>query len=59
MPKANQRVREELAKQNMYLWELAVLLGVSEPTITRMMRKELPEQRQNELVELIKKGGKS
>ena len=51
----NIAVRTALLENDMYLWQLAGLLEVSETTMTRMMRKELPEERQNELVELIKR----
>ena len=54
----NKRVRDELVKNQMFLWELAKLIGVSEATITRMMREELPDARQDELIELIRKGAK-
>lgn len=54
--KRNIAIRNALAKKNMTQWELAVLLGVSEPTITRWMRQELPEERQREIIALIEKG---
>lgn len=50
----NQRVREELKKRNMYLWELGVLLGISESTITRLMRTELPDDEQDKLITTIR-----
>lgn len=53
---ANKRVRDELMRCDMYLWELASLLNVSEATVTRMMRKELPAEYQDELIDLIRKG---
>jgi len=59
MQQKNTRVRNALKEQNMYLWELAQLLGVSEATITRKMRTELPEDEQNNLIEFIKKEGKN
>lgn len=55
----NKRLRKELIKNRMFLWELAKLMGVSESTITRMMRDELPEARQDELIDLIRKGANS
>lgn len=55
---ANRRVRDELVKNSMFLWELAKLIDVSEATITRMMREELPVDRQDELIDLIRKGAK-
>lgn len=55
---ANRRVRDELVKNSMFLWELAKMIDVSEATITRMMREELPVDRQDELIDLIRKGAK-
>lgn len=52
----NKTIREALKKNSMFQWELAELMGVTEATITRWMRKELPEETQREMVELIEKG---
>ena len=52
----NKRVRDELIRNGMFLWKLAKLMGVSEASVTRMMREELPEDRQDELIDLIRKG---
>ena len=57
--KANMSIRNALAERKMPLWQLAVLAGVSEPTIVRWMRTELPEERQKELIALIEKGEKA
>ena len=54
----NKRIREELVRNQMFLWELAKMIGVSESTMTRMMREELPDARQDELIDLIRKGAK-
>lgn len=51
----NQLVRDELAKHGLFLWQLGKIINVSESTITRMMREELPEDEQRKLVELIRK----
>lgn len=37
----NERIRKELKKDGVYLWEVAKALNVSESTITRKMRSEL------------------
>lgn len=43
-----------VAKQNgVYLYAIADKLGVSEPTMTRLMRRELPEEKKTQLKELI------
>lgn len=55
--KNNAAIREALAQKNMTQWQLAILLGISEPTLTRWLRQELPEERKNKILELIKNGG--
>ena len=52
----NKRVRDELIRNGMFLWKLAKLMDVSEASVTRMMREELPADRQDELIDLIRKG---
>lgn len=45
--KANQEVREALQNKGMKQWELADMLGISEFTLTRWLRKELTEEKKN------------
>ena len=52
--KANFEVRKALQEKNMKQWELADLLGISEFTLTRWLRKELTEERKNVLLKAIK-----
>jgi len=56
MSKTNEKVRAELKKNGMFQWQLAKLLGISEPTFTRKMREELPEEEQDRLVSIIRGG---
>lgn len=51
--KANQEVREALQNKGMKQWELADLLGVSEFTLTRWLRKELTEDKKKQLLKAI------
>lgn len=51
--KANQEVREALQNKGMKQWELAELLGVSEFTLTRWLRKELTEDKKKQLLKAI------
>ncbi|MCR5235529.1 MAG: hypothetical protein K6E53_16740 [Lachnospiraceae bacterium] len=53
----NKAIRDALAKQGLFLYQLGKILNVSEATVTRMMREELPEPEQRRIVNLIKKGG--
>ena len=51
----NEKIREALSQNRMYAYELATLLGISEATFGRMMRKELPDEEQKRIVELIER----
>ena len=55
MKKANQDIRDYAAQKGVYFWEIAMQLGVSEPTMTRWMRVELPEDKRREIVQIIEK----
>ena len=44
---------------NMKNWELAKKMGVSEFTLSRKLREELPEEDQDELVRIIEEEGRS
>lgn len=51
----NKLIRNALSATNMKQWQLGALMGVSEATIYRMLREELPEDKQKEIVERIRK----
>lgn len=51
--KANQEVREALQNKGMKQWELADMLGISEFTLTRWLRKELTEDKKELLLRAI------
>ena len=53
MKKANQDIRDYAAQKGVYFWEIALKLGVSEPTMTRWMRVELPEDKRREIEWII------
>lgn len=54
MKKTNYIVRRALFDTGLYLYELGDLLGKSVPTMTRYMRKEQPEEVQEEWARLIR-----
>lgn len=54
---ANERVKKTLKDHGLRQWQLAIILGVSEQTIYRKLRVELPEEEQNKLISLIVRGG--
>lgn len=49
----NLEIREALRKKRMYHWELAELLGITEFTLSRKLRCELPEEEKNKILKLI------
>lgn len=49
----NDSIRAILKQENLKLWQLADMLGVSEATITRMMRHEVSDEKFDEIVKLI------
>ena len=53
MQKANQDIRDYAAKRGVYCWEIAMKLGISEPTITRWMRVELSADKRREIEQVI------
>lgn len=57
---ANQQLRLAARGAGVPLWRIAQELGISEPTITRKLRVELPEAEQQRILEIIdrlKEGG--
>ena len=50
----NNDLRETARKSNVTLWQIADKLRVSEPTMTRKLRHELPEEEKQKLLETIK-----
>ena len=52
--KANNKIREELKKNKVFQWQLADRLEISEPTLTRLLRHELPDEKQEELIGKIR-----
>ncbi len=53
---ANEAVRKALKENHMRQWQLAVLLGVSEQTMYRKLRTDLPEEEQKKMIGLINNG---
>ena len=52
----NMKVRIAMMENQFTQWKLARLLGVSESTVNRMIREELPEEEQDRIVALINEG---
>ena len=49
----NQEIRKALRKKGLYLWNLADVLGVSEATMTRKLRKELSKEEKVRILKII------
>ena len=51
---ANKKIRQALFDTGIRHYQLAKALGISENTLGRMLRQELPDEKQEELLKLIK-----
>lgn len=49
----NLDIREETKKAGVYLWEIAEYCGISEFTLTRKLRHELPDDQKRKLLQAI------
>ena len=58
MRKANMKIRVAMMEKNLRQWELARLLGVSESTVWRMLREELPKEEQDAIITKIEEASK-
>lgn len=54
----NLKVRRALENAKMYQWELAEVLEISEYTLCKRLRKELPDSEQEKLISIIEKNKK-
>lgn len=50
---ANQDLRNAARDAGVPLWAIADVLHISEPTMTRKLRRELPEKEKQQLLEII------
>lgn len=51
----NMLIRQTLRLYGTPLWKLGRILGISESSVTRLMRDELPEEEQVRIISLIEK----
>lgn len=54
MIKSNSKVRNALKETGMKQWYLAELMGVSDQTLCRRLRAELPEEEQERIINIIR-----
>lgn len=53
-PRANIRIREAMTESGLRYWQLADLIGIGNSTLTIWMRHEMPEEKQEMIIQLIK-----
>ena len=53
--KANMDIREKAKAAGIPLWRVAEALGISEPTIIRVLRHELPETEKTQVLNIVAK----
>jgi len=49
----NVAIREQAKSNGVRFWEIAEVMGVSEATVTRMLRRELPETEQRKILKIV------
>lgn len=50
---ANQDIRKAIKNADLKHWEVAELIGFSETTLVRKLRKELPEEEKKNILKII------
>ena len=53
MIQANQKIRRTAAVAGVKLWCIADRLGYADSTFSRLLRKELPEDKQAQIMQII------
>lgn len=53
----NIKIRKALKDYGVRYWELARLMGISDGTLCRRLRDEIPAEEQDQIVELIRQHG--
>ena len=51
----NLLIREAAAKARVMMWEIAAELGITDFTFSRRLRKELPEDEQRRILDIIQR----
>lgn len=53
---SNLEIKREIKKANLKHWQVAEMLGISEYTLSRRMRKELSDEMKQKIMGVIKNG---
>ena len=51
---SNEIIRRAVQEAGVKLWQIADKLGMNDGNFSRMLRKELPEEKQKEILEIIR-----
>lgn len=51
----NGDIREAAKKSGVHLWQVADVYGINDGNFSRKLRKELPEEEKNKIMEIIAK----
>lgn len=52
----NLEIRQAMKEKRLFNYEVAEMLGISEFTLSRKLRKELPEDEKERILDVIRKG---
>lgn len=52
---SNSDIRERIKSAGIYQWQLADQMNISETTLCRMLRKELPDDKREKVLEAIER----
>lgn len=51
----NIQIRKEIFSYNLKKWKIAELLGITDSTFSKMLRKELSKEQKNKVLAIIEK----
>lgn len=51
----NLDIRKQMKENNIRQWQVAEQMGISEFTLSRKLRKELPQEQKDQLLEAVEK----
>ncbi len=54
-----EEIKREAKKNGVPLWKIADALGISEPTMSRLLRHDLSEEKEAQILDIIRKESKS
>lgn len=53
MSHANQKIRSYAKEKNVWLWEIAEQVGVNDGNFSRKLRRELPDEERERIMQII------